>query len=709
MAADTPITFEAYAGLRRLQIAETVKQCCTDFGWTMQQLADFLKWPASRLEEIEAGKSGYTLEELEILSVRFGFSLESMTALTPREQVWLHLALTAQVTQSALGKRLEIPLPADQSGLIHLYHPVFAPDGAQVVCSIPLDETGQILAWDTQSGDLAWRYDHPTIIVGRPVFSPDGQYLAFATTQDTVIVLRAADRSLRAILDPVEQGVVDDEWWTFVEALEAGYGQIAALCFSPDGKRLAVCNEATGTLRLWNTHSWQPERTLYLAQLLEQELRARHWNPEVITWKYGEVAITDMCFTLDGTAIALWSDLSAEMHYFPLHGQSAHTRFLGAEARCYVEVPVLSPWTSARAVLHLAGGSQQSLEIWHTANGNYTRTHEEQHAAGRIFALKVIDHQTILALVEMDARECPLTLKNIVNNQLVVLAEQAQSRFATFSADGAMLAYVAPKDPQARPAFFVEEPVLFIQHLHLDALRSTRSLADFPYYQHGTRDGDLLRQSLPPGGKVDRSAAVEEQVDESFADWTVEIADEPYPLRQHFRRSLVSGKSLRDRLELLEQYGLSGNAQREGVYVALPAQLPRLRLPDLVVAIQQEVGIPTRLVDLIVIHIELEALSSRELAEAIVGRELLRGESTPEVIDEIREDFHQHILFLSGAERLSTDTLVWLVSEARQLVRMVFLVVWDEVMFQKRIGQYSSPGWLEGRMEFVDLNELRGG
>ncbi|MHB8628886.1 MAG: helix-turn-helix domain-containing protein [Aggregatilineales bacterium] len=705
MRDDNPFTFEAYARLRRRQLAEAVKQECERYGWSERQLADFLKWPPARLADIENGESGYSLEELEILAACFGVPLERLTGLSPAQEVLLHRALTTNVTRQALAKCVEIPLSADGLDLV-MYHPVFVPHTSMLICSLPDDDRGQLLAWDTETGQVAWRYEHPTLIIGAPAFSPDGHSIAFATTQDTVIVLRASDtfgaqatRTPAAILDPVEQGLVDDEWWAFVDELDAGYGHIAALCFSPDGELLAAINEDTGTLRLWNTHTWQHQHTIYVAQLQEQALRRRHQNQETVSWKYGEVAVSGMRFTLDGQAIALWCRTSNQIDYFPLHGRSVETQLLAEAPGCYEEIPVLSRWGSSKAVLHPVGGMNQSLELWQTEQSSASVIHREQHLSGCIYALKVIDHQTMLAVIELCYDMCPMTVKNLVNNQVVVVAEEAQIQGATFSPDGGMLAYVAATGSQGQLA-------LFIQHLDLSVLRDKRSLADFPWYEHDPASGDRLRESLPLGGNPNAQFADPQEVGASFTGWHEILEEEAHRHRPRFSLPLAGRLSLRDKLDYLEEFGLSANAQHDGIFVAFYAETPDLVLSVLAQDFEQKAGILTHLVDLALVHAEADQLASRDLAEAIVDRTLLRGEATPEVFQEIRDKHETHILVLDSAERLSTDSLVWLVSEARALVRMIFLIIQDERLFEERIEEYTEPGWLEGRMAFVSLNEL---
>jgi hypothetical protein len=248
-----------------------------------------------------------------------------------------------------------------------------------------------------------------------------------------------------------------------------------------------------------------------------------------------------------------------------------------------------------------------------------------------------------------------------------------------------------------------EKPVLYLQHLDLDVLRDKRSLADFLWFKHDPDEGDLIRKSLPVGSSPATKLVNPQEISSSYFGYDVEEkGDKP---RLHFPTPLRSGESLRDKLELLEADGLRHNAEQDGFFVAIYAQSPGVSLSDLLGKIELA-GIPTRLVDLATGHTDAESLTTRDLAEAIVDRTLLRGEATPEVFQEIREKYGSHIMFLDSAERLSTDCLFWLAKEARGLTKMIFLVIRDETVFDERVDAHPYPEWLEGRMGFIDLSEL---
>src|SRR5260370_9911125 len=104
MRQDKPFTFEAYARLRRQQLAEAVGALCQERKWSRDQLANFLKCAPSRLATIEKGEDGYRLEEVEMLAVLFGIPAEQLTGLTPVLETLLHQALTAHATGQALAK-----------------------------------------------------------------------------------------------------------------------------------------------------------------------------------------------------------------------------------------------------------------------------------------------------------------------------------------------------------------------------------------------------------------------------------------------------------------------------------------------------------------------------------------------------------------------------------------------------------------------------
>ena len=124
-------------------------------------------------------------------------------------------------------------------------------------------------------------------------FSPDSRLLAIGTDMNTVKILDCATGRVRAVLDPVEDGY-SEALWAYVN--EVGYGLISQVYFSPDGRYLAVVNEDHGTLRLWETGSWQTVTTWVLNLLYDDE---EEESP------FGEFAVSQIAFTPDSRRLVI--------------------------------------------------------------------------------------------------------------------------------------------------------------------------------------------------------------------------------------------------------------------------------------------------------------------------------------------------------------------------------------------------------------------
>jgi len=126
----------------------------------------------------------------------------------------------------------------------------FSPDGAVLAAGF---DDAKIYLWDRSSGGplgvlrmpdriLSSSSEDYSRILGRSVqdivFSPDGTELV-ASTGTSVVIWRLSDRSEVATLPS------DDP-----------FGHVNTFAFSPDGRAL-VTGEGDGTIRFWDTNTWQ--------------------------------------------------------------------------------------------------------------------------------------------------------------------------------------------------------------------------------------------------------------------------------------------------------------------------------------------------------------------------------------------------------------------------------------------------------------------
>lgn len=265
---------------------------------SQQALADWLGCSRSRIARIENGKGGYALEELEFLALRLGQDPGRLTHMSPELETLLQIAFTNEWSHRALGEVVECHLPPD---LVVPQGPqlAFSPDNTLIAANLQpksgneVDRSEVIVLWEAGTGALQQRL----FLDGWAsalAFSPDSHLLAIGTDMDTVKILDCATGRIRAVLDPVEDGYSEALW---AYANEVGYGVISQVCFSPDGRYLAAVNEDHGTLRLWDTDSWQAIATWALNPLYDEE--------EDEESPFGEFAVSQLAFTPDSRRLVV--------------------------------------------------------------------------------------------------------------------------------------------------------------------------------------------------------------------------------------------------------------------------------------------------------------------------------------------------------------------------------------------------------------------
>lgn len=291
-----------YLEYRRTYLSGRVTHLRTTRDISQTEIADLLGTTRSRIARIENGQAHYTAEELEMLAPLLGETPTTLLEFTPTDILLLNVSLTNSAMKSALGETLNLHLPSDIKASAAPYQMTlmaYTPDSRYLVTvhadmQTDDEEKYTLCFWSTETGDLLWQYQHPTYI-SEIAFSSDSTHCVFGTEKDTVIVLSFAERKLVQILDPQELGIVDDDWWRFIED-ESSYGSIANIAFNEDGSVMVVHNEGIGTLRFFlrrdDTDIWTHYRTLSLTDISYQI----GTKGLLQTKEYGEFIINQILF-----------------------------------------------------------------------------------------------------------------------------------------------------------------------------------------------------------------------------------------------------------------------------------------------------------------------------------------------------------------------------------------------------------------------------
>jgi WD40 repeat protein len=109
-----------------------------------------------------------------------------------------------------------------------------APDGIRWVMSQGQDRQQSISLFDRFVGEPLVRVDVPGLRIGKPTFSPDGQYLAAINSAKTAIVMRADQLTIIGFLETNTKKHLND------------------FAFSPDSSKI-ITGAGDGSVRVWET------------------------------------------------------------------------------------------------------------------------------------------------------------------------------------------------------------------------------------------------------------------------------------------------------------------------------------------------------------------------------------------------------------------------------------------------------------------------
>jgi len=688
-----------YFDRRRQQLTAHIRTLREQQGLSQQALADWLGCSRSRIARIENGKGGYALEELELLALRLGQDPGRLTHLSAESETLLQVAFTNEWSHRALGEVIACILPPDlvvpQGAQLAL-----SPDNTLIAANLQprsgdkADGSEVIILWETGVGAVQQRL----FLDGWAstlAFSPDSRLLAIGTDMDTVKILDCVTGRIRAVLDPVEDGYSEALW---AHVNEVGYGVISRVCFSPDGQYVAAVNEDHGTLRLWETASWQAVTTWALNPLYDGE-EDDEASP------FGEFAVSQIAFTPDSQHLVIIPYLgrseTAALFTVP---EGKRVERLAFPERV-VSVGMASPFDPAAGTIFAFGGHNHFWEAtyWEWSRSGRSRLvlyssparANDGFTRQTIRQVVVLSENCILAVKERQGRSVESlpfwSVTNLVSHQAAVLLDLGREGIVSITVrladNGAALAFA---DSEGQRVGF--------RSLQADFLQTETS------YTSAT-----LSTSLPEGIRRRLRPAVESRaglwygesgeetgpagVPHSLPEWEI-AATRPaiQPVQEDLDRLLRRLKT--DRPAAEGGYGLAQLA---------PGDQTTAR--RVVARIQAETDEHPLLIELPARGPEIRR---RALIGYIIGRPLRQGEFTDEWARRLVVERPYTLIFIDNAERLHPEALLWLCTNLRTVTGAFILVVHNWEKFVEVAGRNHDVAWVLGRSIPVDLPGLVG-
>lgn len=251
---------------RQKALKRIVRQMRKDAHYSQGEVADFLGCSRTRITEIEREESGaeYSVGEMELLAVLFGRHPLDVLRMTGLEAIAVGEMITSKQTGRALLRVVDCSLPRRIEKLlkdddVSPASLVFSPDGSVLASIVDYfvgedwqeDEPYQftVLCWDSQSGNLLGQIRRAHVKEVAPI------------NAERVMLLRdtAHGRSYEGGHHEYESDLL--VWNVRGGAIEKKIKlpeRAQQLAVSPDGAYVAVYMEATTSIQVWHTTTWEP-------------------------------------------------------------------------------------------------------------------------------------------------------------------------------------------------------------------------------------------------------------------------------------------------------------------------------------------------------------------------------------------------------------------------------------------------------------------
>lgn len=683
------LSIEAYLKKRRAFLINAVRELRTSHGLTQQDIANLIGCSRTRITRMETENfGGYTQEELEIISIRLGQTPNDFLGLNADVRAARDIAYTRQVTSSAVGKLVpcEIPdgarIPSNRPEE-NFFDPqlTFSPDHALLagfVLQKDAHDTPEAIlcVWDSVTGRLL-SAKATGMIPTSLAFGPDNKRVAYAGDRDRVWVYSWNEHRIEACLDPMERHGYPDELLRLVEEDETvGYGTIANLAWSSDGRLLAAHNEEHGTLRFWNTQDYQIMLSLSLNATWAAD--DDKLFPEVVSdHDFRQFIIESMKFVdgknhlsllIKGTVYELNPFMPEELvmpiwgihEYQPYQIKTFETRAI--ECPSYKGELRLLAFAGQDGFVHLAA------EMWGQYPYGVKQLFQQDQEPSLVEQLAIVDPHTVLGLVSWDTQDMGKiwTLRNFVTQQVIALSHIANPQCIRLSGNGQSLA-------------IMNQTGIYVQRIQVEQL-SPSSFSSNPFAE---ALDTLLRETSSEQQAPRRAPATDED-----------------PL---ISRREPESIPERNRIEQIVNHWKEQHPQYEGGYgLAHLSSGDQETLPATLLAIQME----TSEMPAMITCVE-DPTTLRSLLFQFLGRSPQPGEPAREALQRLTRERPYSLILIDHAERLDHAAMRWICKNLRSFTDLFLLVTRDEGKFMQMIRSVRSDSEFLRACAFkVDFSEV---
>ncbi|MGB7338036.1 MAG: helix-turn-helix transcriptional regulator [Phototrophicaceae bacterium] len=742
-----------YLEYRRTYLSGRVTHLRTTRDISQTEIAELLGTTRSRIARIENGQAHYTAEELEMLALLLGETPTALLEFTPTDILLLNVSLTNSAMKSALGGTLNLHLPSDIKTSATPYQitlMAYTPDSRYLVTAHANMQTNDeekytLCFWSTETGDLLWQYQHPTYI-SDIAFSSDNTHCVFGTEQDTVIVLSFAERKLVQILDPQELGIVNDDWWRFIEDASS-YGSIANITFNEDSSVMVVHNEDNGTLRFFlrrdDTDIWTHYRTISLSDISYQ-IGAKGL---LQSKEYGEFIINQMLFgSTDDYLYLLPTYASCVVKIY--WSETTPSFEITAAPSTQSCMDILKPKNadSESFLLCIAGDEKKySLNLitaFSSSTSSSTIDRDNNHPNnGRIDQIVALATDCILVVgSHTRLHDVPYPMIwNIVSQRGIVLVDaglpySGSLKNTRLSPDGHCVTYVTHDLETQVIRLIIQKlnPEVFVvaetdyrdryERIWADELKEYPTLATNesrsgrPVIQRTFADYLLDREAK----RTDKSSLTDDLIPfltkrQMMSDEQQWILGYPVMIDSIEYRSQSPHTGFAKRADYLLREWSSQTADHRGFLVSY------LHLSD---DIALELSERLQAIDYRVARIQLRTsqkhpIERRDFLELCLGRDFLRGEFTDDVEVTLLGKFGKSIqadnqrldfILVEDAHLLAAETLAWIATVSHQHHTLTWLLLEDLRAVQALKATITESrfdrDWLEARIGYVLLSDF---